>query len=88
MGFQVLFAMEYLDEVDTGFRVCHPGAGVPHHDGHGRKSYQTILVDEFQFVRVAWIEAQAKAQRIDNRVPFTIALNDILKRPVQNLLVI
>ena len=84
----MLLTMEHFDEIYAGFRVCHPLSGMPHHDGHGRKSCQAFLIDEFQFARVGRIEAQAKAQGINNRVPFGIALYDILEGPVQNLFII
>ena len=88
VNFEALFAMQDTDPVDPGLRLLDPESGRGQYHRHAGQGRQVFLIGEAQLRLVQGVHVQAEAERIEDRVPLAIALNDFRKRPIHQLVVV
>src|ERR1700757_4505465 len=86
--FKGLFAMQNLVPVEAELRGLHPESRRCQDRRDGRKGKEVLLVDEAQLPFVHWIGAQAKPERIEDRVFPRKLLPNFGWPPVQELVVV
>src|SRR6516162_11854279 len=86
--FKGLFAMQNLVPVEAELWGLHPESRRCQDRCDGRKGKEVLLVDEAQLSFVHWIGAQAKPERIEDRVFPRKLFPNFGRPPVQELVIV